>query len=1134
MMTRTRCPECRASISLADAGPGDPATCPECLAAFTVPAAPKRVVAEATADEPAPRPKKPKAGKKKARAAEPAGGVPKKALIAAAAGLGVVAVLAAIFLIPWGGKKGGGGADGGAAAAGGADAPTPGGFAVVDNLPGAAAPAAGAVSATAEPRKSVAVTPLVDDAPPGPVDGWALRPDPPPAPPEPLGADWSATSHPNSRPPVFAALNGPFVVVDDPPPESAKPGELPVGRATVYDLRTGKPAGFFRTGQRQIPFWGTSRLSPDGKWVVTEAVDGDVRRTRTDGVLYVYKQGEQTKPSAELKLAGPVAWLDFVSADRVAAYTFDPKPVVCVYTMADGKLVQSIPLTSQMHPAPVPPPNERASGRDPKFWYEPSDTGGAVSPGGKYLVLGGKTSLAVVSLAEGKQVGEVPVGEIVEWGLHLGIGFNPEGTELYAGATVRTPNAATRRLRGWSMATGQSLFDVPLGGPYISGSMAAIGPPLPGPDPGTLILPHSREVVDTRAGVVHYRLAFTPVLWAGPDAVVGHSGAVADRRGGGRAYTGFAQKFDRADYEKKAGPTLTSMAARPPVARGNRSGLAPTKPQPPAAWTAPPDNTPPSVPATPTLLPAWPTATSAGHVAIITFDYQQLPRSQYPVSWHRRDLASGKEEGPPVRLWPWAEMTERHVTMIEKFPAPPTAVTADGKRLAMRDPADPHRIDVWDDDGKRLGGFVPYDRKTPVEWVGWSGGRLLTLGGGRLTGWDGPTGKAVFEVEGGYGLPVVMPPSGAWVAALAGDAIDIFDPASGKCLARCVAPPGAAYLALAVSPDGKALAAARPGDAPVERPSPKPVDKRPVPLLGPAMFAADIWDLTTGRLETVPFGGGKFGFIHWTDPDHLFTSCGGVELIDRRAGAVVSLFYYPPRGAPAEGTQILAGTPDGRVWSSIVAPDWKPGESERRVWRPQALPDPKDDVDKLFLAADREYLRPQAGPIRVEVDLGTEDRSRSAAERVAAELRKRGYAIGPKGWAMRISHAVVDGQQRLQTGPSDQGRPVPEVRFTWRLFAPDGGVLWEGTSTGRFAGMGSQYYTKTKTEGIPGPNTSFRTDYYDFRGKDMRTAIAGEILERAADGVPEPPGGPPTAVIRAAGGSRPLPLARTMVLATGP
>ena len=1090
--------------------------------------------------------------------------IPEKWRIPAAGAATAIVLGAVILLAQFGGKKEL--PDGGANAPGGAEAATPQGFAVVDSMPGGGSGGSGGLrDEEAAPRNAAAVIPLEEDVPPGPLEGWALKPDPPAAAPEPLAAAWGVPQPRNSFPPLFAGMSGPFVAVDDElgPPKGTEQG---IGRATLYDLRSGKSAGFFRTGQRTIPFWGKSRLSPDGKWVVTEAVDGDVRRTGKDGILYVYRQGEQTKPTAELKLPGPVAWLDFVAADRIAIYTFDPKPVLCVYTVADGKKLQTIPLTSEMHPPPEANANVKGTPSEPKFLYDPHDTAGAVSPGGKYVAIGGKMEIAVLSLAEGKQVAAISIGETTRWLDHHGISFHPDGTQLFAFTTVRLPNSAPRRLRGWSLITGRREFDVPPLGVSPLG-----GRPLPGPDPGTMILTENPAVIDTTAGVVHYHLGFTPVRWAGKDTLLGfgpYAGAphlpppksfplpdknqLRDPKEFDAAYKRalfndnfkavYVTRFNRAEYEKNGGETLRAVAARPPVLRGDRTGLNPMKPEPPANWTAPPSTTPPALPSADAMLPAWPAALSANHAATISFTYQPIPRPQYPVDWHRHDLATGKSLGPPVRLWPWAQMHERHVTMIEKFPTPPAAVTDDGNRLAMRDPSDPYRIDVWDADGKRLGGFVPYDYKTPVEWIGWSGDRLLTLGGGRLTGWSGPDGKAVFEVEGGYTLPVATPPGRAWVAALAGDAVDILDGATGKCLARCVAPPGDVYLALEVAPDGKAVAAARKGATKIDRPSPKPVDKRPAPLLAPAEYVADVWDLTSGKRESIPFGAGKFGFIHWTGPEHILTAADGLELIDRRAGAVVELFYYPARGGPADGTQILAGTPDGRVWASIPAPDLKPGESERRVWRTQTLPDANDVLDFTVLAADREYLRPTLGPIRVEVDLGTEDRSRRAAERIATSLAKRGFTVGPRGWVLRISHEVVEGKMTLYTSTYEDGRKTPDVKFTWRLYAPDGGMVWEGTTTGSFRGGGSRYHAKTKRGGSGlAPNTPLdpvtpfeRVEYYDFGGKDMRDAIASEILDVASDNPTEPPGGLPTALIRAGGASKPLPLARTITISIGP
>src|SRR5262252_7828880 len=102
--TQTQCPECRATITL-DSGLGQPATCPQCFAGFTVPLdatmvvekgekAVKVATAEKAASAPALRPKKAKTGKKKkAKAAAAVGGLPKPVKSAALGLLGVGVVL---------------------------------------------------------------------------------------------------------------------------------------------------------------------------------------------------------------------------------------------------------------------------------------------------------------------------------------------------------------------------------------------------------------------------------------------------------------------------------------------------------------------------------------------------------------------------------------------------------------------------------------------------------------------------------------------------------------------------------------------------------------------------------------------------------------------------------------------------------------------------------------------------------------------------------------------------------------------------------------------------------------------------------------------------------------------------------
>src|SRR5262249_40445487 len=121
------------------------------------------------------------------------------------------------------------------------------------------------------------------------------------------------------------------------------------------------------------------------------------------------------------------------------------------------------------------------------------------------------------------------------------------------------------------------------------------------------------------------------------------------------------------------------------------------------------------------------------------------------LRWDRYDLKTGQRLEPSVQLWPW----EGWPGAWKKTPRVPVAALAvDGKRLAMCDPADPTRVDVWDQSGTRLMGIVPGAPPAPIEWLAWSAdGKLLTLIGGRLTGWHVPSGKAAYEVDGGYDSP---------------------------------------------------------------------------------------------------------------------------------------------------------------------------------------------------------------------------------------------------------------------------------------------------------------------------------------------------------------------------------------------
>src|SRR5262249_59342410 len=97
-----------------------------------------------------------------------------------------------------------------------------------------------------------------------------------------------------------------------------------------------------------------------------------------------------------------------------------------------------------------------------------------------------------------------------------------------------------------------------------------------------------------------------------------------------------------------------------------------------------------------------------------------------------------------------------------------------------------------------------------------------------------------------------------WLAAATPESVDLIDVASGKCLGRCrCAKVAESFVTVAVGPDGKLLAAVRPGSNPPGRGVKKP-----------SAYVAHLWDLKTGGERTVPFGEGARQCAHCSAAPH--------------------------------------------------------------------------------------------------------------------------------------------------------------------------------------------------------------------------------------------------------------------------
>jgi hypothetical protein len=1170
-VAQTRCPHCLLIIAEVRADAAGAVKCPHCGWGFrptarTTPAPAAAEVGEEppaydvvddgppAIDRPAPRrPKKKRRGDKK-----PAGLRRHLPFLAIVGGLAVVigVVTALVMML---GKRGGGAGDG------------LGGTGAVVSAPVPPLPPPNRPAPVPLPKKAPAAA-----APPfaGKPALWTARPDPPAKPPPDALAPYAADLKGEF---VLASLDGPFLVqLPQVYAQSAfrpkEPGRLdsplidnPLTPQPVIDLRTGRKAGEFHY---KAPTWRGGRLAPDGQTIVGPDTSLKAEATKKDGLLFVWKRDAE-QPAARLAVgAGAVLWADYVAPDKFAAAVFEERPghgdkaTFRVWDVAAGTAVHTVALEpTDLAGRHAFNPNQSATvgcseyemargfagESNTKMFYTPAETVGTVSPGGRYVALAGQRGVTVVSAAEGKLVGRLPLpGPLGRLDYH-GFGFSANGATLYAlVSTLRPPVKYQKRLVlvSWSMADGSPADEVvlndhslygwvrpgPLPGTVVVPKRRGAGPPLPhvaafggtrDPDSGGALIDTNRgQLLWNFPGVVHRYVGGATAYVTGYWVHAPENTRPKKIEGGGHGL--YALTADAAALREKAAPALAAAALRPAPAKADRAAArAVTAEAGPWAVPAPAAYAP--TPLSPDArLPRWPDAWGDGQAAFINFTLRSNGTDvRYEAAWTRHDPASGQPVGAPLVLWPWSERDPGAQPRPDEVRA---ALTPDGNTLALRDPADPKRLDVWDTTGRRLTGFVPYpDRE--VEWLGFvSGDTLLTLAGGRLTAWEWRTARAIFEVDGGYEGPCLFPPGRAWVAAPAAAHVDFLDAKSGRVLGRCAADDGTAtWHHTSLSPDGKLLLRTTSG-VPVVQGNPPP-----------ALFV--LWDLTTGKeLPAVGTAVAPATNVYWCAPRRFLTVHGyqrvegngwrkfSHELIDVDALAVVGS-YGPPKGyvPPRVGDRMnkretdgLAGDPAGRVWVNVGG-----------TWRPTPFPTPGPDAVLAGGGADLFPFRPGV-TVRAEADLGERALSQKAAEALAGRLQQAGYVIGPDAWALRVRARRFETNQKLTRGPLDKdGMAVPGAKFTWELLTPSGSVAWSGTTEATWNYGNSKYKTGRKMEHVGpgfGPNTpTIVTTNFDFQGRSADAAIWDEILETAAGGL-GPPAALPRALLEANGQPLALPL----------
>ena len=289
---------------------------------------------------------------------------------------------------------------------------------------------------------------------------------------------------------------------------------------------------------------------------------------------------------------------------------------------------------------------------------------------------------------------------------------------------------------------------------------------------------------------------------------------------------------------------------------------------------------------------------------------------------------------------------------------PLAALTADAAKIALTDPSDKSRVDAWDASGTHLGGLIPYDPQTPVEWLGWSSkGVLLTLAAGKLTGWQLPAAKAIYEVDGGYERTALLGPGHQWLALTCGKHVDIIDAETGRCLGRCEPKVRRYWFATKLSPDGRNLVRLGPGE--------------PTSPNNPHRIAATVWDLTSGKeAASFQFGLLPFRGVAWAGPCRLVCSATYQQLIDLDALGVVAdykwpKFYSPPSDdVTRQDLEAFRSDPAGRLWVSV-----DDRGASGRVWQAVSVPS-ANGPDAVIAREGLEYPFRPGSTLRVEANLG--------------------------------------------------------------------------------------------------------------------------------------------------------------------
>jgi WD40 repeat protein len=824
--------------------------------------------------------------------------------------------------------------------------------------------------------------------------------------------------------PLFASGDGPYVL------------DLP---RTVYDLRTGKAVGTMAAPVTNSSFH--VRLSPDGQHL---ACLGTAKRNQPVPVE-VWTLGG-SKPAHILQTSGyqGVYWLDFASAEELVTVSAAGNQWrLQIWNVATGKVVRSLDLPRRL--------SVRGGG------MSAMDTA-AFSPGGHYLAYTDGFQFVMLSLVDCRIAGSLEGWD----GGCQGLRFSDDGTELLGVFSTRARGSATAvRVVGWRVADGALSFKTEVANAHVH------GPPLSGPDPETVIL-HGRlengsvlpygEVFDRKTGVSLLELPFSPIRWLGKKRLLGFKWPVRDQFPGVRPQSEakqavFTAAFDETAYKAKAQLARAAIAPRPEAMPGDRTAVRSLRADP-ARWAVTVDGPKAAAKWAGVEVGSGELVLTGSQSCVLFKQEHSWPRKRNALMWSRYDLGAGKQLGKAIELWPW--VNDDHNQPWEEGSSVGAALSADGRHFAARELGSRDRVYVWDGAGSRELSLLPYGEGKRVEWLAWTAqGLLLTLGNGKLTAWEVPAGKAVYEVEGDYKGLAAFSPGHASLVVPTERHLDVLDCVTGECLGRLEGgdPSFGQWASLAFSADGKRLAGIRRYERQNE-----------------LRRSAHTWDLESGKAGPVlPLGPGPGRPVHWCGSRRLLV--GGQDLVDLEVGITVVRFD----GALGA----VDGSPDGRVWyhsgGRLIA---------------STIPPRGADKDIPGLAGDWDVVFHPGTAVTVEAHCGDADRDALAFVSMTEMLRQAKFAPGSGDWKVEVTGKQIDTNEKL-VGAGDFVVALPAVEGQVRLVAPDGTIVKEAKVSMLFKSFKSKYL---KARGNAGPFAG-RIELYDFGLVPPKFAMVREVWE---------------------------------------